>query len=193
MYFARASILAIYADQPAARKCTLTGSACPVCYTPESKMAQARQEPRHGLKRTYANMNNRKRILTLMASSGAQGANKRAKNQAARLGVNMEHTNAWDDGDAGQDECVFGNCPLRDNIFQCCPQPNLHGMDEGLTSKTNSGVLEAVIVEARWTYRFKATKVMFIANVICQISFIALLHNDHYHLPSGLSPDRRFC
>ncbi len=33
VYFPRGCIYAIYADQPAATKCALTGSACPVCYT----------------------------------------------------------------------------------------------------------------------------------------------------------------
>jgi hypothetical protein len=172
MYFARACILAIYADQPAARKCTLTGSACPVCYTPENKMAQARQDPRHGMKRTFANMNNRKRILRLMARGSARGAKERANKQAARLGVNLVLSNAWDHD--GEDECVFGNCPLRDNIFQCCPQPNLHGMDEGLTSKTNSGVMEALLVEARATYGFDATKV-------CPPSPPSTVHNVSLH------------
>ena len=108
-------------------------------------------------------MNNRKRILRLMARSGARGANDRANKQAARVGVNLVLSNAWDHG---QDECVFGNCPLRDNIFQCCPHPNLHVMDEGLTSKTNSGVLEALIVEARATYGFKATKVALLHHLL---------------------------
>jgi hypothetical protein len=39
------------------------------------------------------------------------------------------------------------------------PQPTLHGMDEGLTAKTNKGVLEAVIIEAKATLGYSATKV----------------------------------
>ena len=39
LYFPRACIYAIYGDQPAATKCALTGSACPVCYTKECDMA----------------------------------------------------------------------------------------------------------------------------------------------------------
>jgi hypothetical protein len=159
MYFAQACILAIYADQPAARKCTLTGSACPVCYTPEANMAQALQEPRHSLKRTHANMTRRRRILSLMASSGARGANERAKAKAARFGVHMENKNAWDDTDAAPGEKVFGPCERRDNVFQCFPQPNLHVMAEGLNCKTNSGVLEACIKEARATFGTKLTEV----------------------------------
>jgi hypothetical protein len=159
IYFARACILAIYADYPAARKCTLTGSACPVCYTPVKKMALAEQEPRHALKRTHENMTGRKRILHLMATTGKKGANERATKLAKRLGVNLQHVNAWTDADAPLWEKVFGACLARDNIYQCVPQPNLHGMDEGLTSKTNSGVLEALIKEARLSSNLTPTAV----------------------------------
>jgi hypothetical protein len=122
-------------------------------------MSQAQQEPRHGLKRTHANMTQRKTILHRMATSGARGANENALKQAARLGVNMDTDNAWDDADAEPEHKVWGPCLRRDNIYQCCPQPNLHGMDEGMTAKTNSGVLEATIKEAHTRFGFKATKV----------------------------------
>ena len=39
IYFPRACVLAIYADQPAAVKCSGTGSACPVCYTEKAHFA----------------------------------------------------------------------------------------------------------------------------------------------------------
>jgi hypothetical protein len=38
VYFPKAVFLAVYADFPAAQKVVLTGSACPVCYTPQCKM-----------------------------------------------------------------------------------------------------------------------------------------------------------
>jgi hypothetical protein len=41
VYFPRAVLLAVYADFPAAQKILLTGSACPVCFTPEFQMALA--------------------------------------------------------------------------------------------------------------------------------------------------------
>ena len=40
---------------------------------------------------------------------------------------------------------IFGPCPIRDNLFQCCPQVTLHGMDEGVTMKLAKGILELVI------------------------------------------------
>jgi hypothetical protein len=161
MYFARACILAIYADQPAARKCTLTGSACPVCFTPERKMSlpEHEQEPRHTLKRTYDNMMRRQRILNQMANTGMPKARERATNQAAAIGVNMTTVNAWTDADAPLEEKVFGSCLRRDNVYQCVPQPNLHGMDEGLSEKTNHGALEATIKEAKLNFGTTATEV----------------------------------
>jgi hypothetical protein len=159
MYFARACILAIYGDQPAARKCSLTGSACPVCFTPEKKMSLPAQEPRHSLKRTHDTMMRRQSILKRMATTGLPKANEKATNQAAYIGVNLLMVNAWSDHDAPAEEKVFGPCLWRDNIYQCLPQVTLHGMDEGLTQKCNHGALEAVILEAQANFGFTATKV----------------------------------
>ena len=159
MYFARACILAIYADHPAARKCSLTGSACPVCFTPEKKMSLPVQEARHSLKRTHATMMRRQTILKRMATTGLPKANEKATKQAKYIGVNLLKVNAWSDHDAPAEEKVFGPCLWRDNIYQCLPQVTLHGMDEGLTQKCNHGALEAVILEARLNFGFTATKV----------------------------------
>jgi hypothetical protein len=159
IYFARACILAIYADHPAARKCTLTGSACPVCFTPEKKMSLPEQEPRHGLKRTHANMMRRKDIFNVMANTGMPAARERATKQAKSIGVNMTTVNAWTDHDAPLEEKVFGPCERRDNVWQCAPQVTLHGMDEGLTQKANAGALDAVILEAKARFGFVPTKV----------------------------------
>jgi hypothetical protein len=122
-------------------------------------MAKAVQEPRHSLKRTHENMSRRKRVLTLMANSGARGAGEKAKDRAKRLGVNLDVDNAWTQADAEEEDKVFGPCPYKDNIWQCLPQPNLHGMDEGLTQKLNSGVVEALVAEAQRSLGMDATKV----------------------------------
>jgi len=42
VYFPKAVVLAVYADYPATQKLTLTGSACPKCFTPKDKMSQGR-------------------------------------------------------------------------------------------------------------------------------------------------------
>ena len=205
VYFGRACILAIYADQPAAKKCSLTGSACPVCYTPAKHMARAEQEPRHMVLRNEENMRKRKRILTRMgesgtlifafiytfimlfillfiivfinifiimfivvffmysSSSGARGAKGKSLKKAKAMGVNLDVNNAWCDDDAEDAHRVFGPDKDKDNVWQCIPQPSLHGMDEGLVLKLNAGVLEALIKEAkRRDSRWDATKVHYI-------------------------------
>ena len=159
MYFARASILAIYGDQPAARKCSLTGSACPVCYTPEKLMAQAEQEPRHEVLRNAFNMNQRKTILKRMATTGLKGANERAQKRAKREGVNLQIENAWAEEDGQNEAMVFGPDKALDNIWQCLPQVILHGMDEGLIKKTHFGVLRAIILEAKELLNMPETEV----------------------------------
>ena len=123
MYFSRSCILAIHADHPAARKCKLTGSACPVCFTPETKMALAKQEPCYDQKRTNINMSQRKRVLIHMSKSNKKGANGSALKRAKRIGVNLHvEKNGWDDSDAPIHETVFGPSRTLDNVYQCMPQ-----------------------------------------------------------------------
>jgi hypothetical protein len=61
MYFPRAAVLAIYADQPAAVKCSYTGSACPQCFTAKPDFARP---PPDGIfeMRTVENMKAKKRV-----------------------------------------------------------------------------------------------------------------------------------
>jgi hypothetical protein len=42
VYFPKAVVLAVYGDYPATQKITLTGSACPMCFTPLGKMSEGR-------------------------------------------------------------------------------------------------------------------------------------------------------
>lgn len=78
IYFARAILLAIFADHPAAVKCSLTGSACPACYTEKTEMAN---EPGvHGfVLRTPENMMLRRQALQEDFDSGAVGSKARAR------------------------------------------------------------------------------------------------------------------
>ena len=117
------------------------------------------QEPQHAILRTEANMKRRKRIFTAMSQQPIAQAREIALKRAKKVGVNIAVENAWYDGDDGMEGKVFGPCPRRDNIYQVLPQPNLHGMDEGLTQKTNLGVLEATIKEAKRLHNLDATKV----------------------------------
>ena len=43
VYFPKAVVLAIFADFPATQKVTLTGSACPKCFTPQDRMSRGRR------------------------------------------------------------------------------------------------------------------------------------------------------
>lgn len=110
--------------------------------------------------RTSANMRNRKRILTLMGNQPGRGQKAKALKTAKRLGVNMQVPNAFDDdSDASVSERVLGPDRAKDNVHQNTPQVTLHGMDEGLSNKTNAGVLEACIKEAGYNWGISATEV----------------------------------
>jgi len=156
VYFPRACILAIYGDHPAAAKCALTGSACLVCFAKQNDFAATpapgTMEKRHG-----ENMKKRKRILVFMSNSGVVGANKRAIDRANQIGVNLDVDCAWINEHLY--EWVFGPCRKRDVLYQCLPQVNLHGFDEGLVEKLNFGALEQLIVVCVARFRMKATQV----------------------------------
>ena len=92
-----------------------------------------------------------------MSNSGHVGANERANKRAKRIGVNLEVACGWT-GELPH-EWVFGPCPIRDNVWQCLPQVNLHGFDEGLVKKLNFGALELIIREGRLQHQKNATEV----------------------------------
>jgi hypothetical protein len=156
VYFARACILAIYGDQPAATKCSLTGSACLVCFGQQRHFAAP---PAEGTtqKRTPANMKRRRDILNAMCNTGQAAARERAGKRAKRIGVSLDVVCGWTGGHAH--EWVFGPCPAQDNIYQCLPQVNLHGMDEGLIQKLNYGALELLIATGLSEFNRNATQV----------------------------------
>ncbi len=111
---AKAIILAIYCDHPAAIKCCLCGSACPQCFTIKVDM---RRPPIDGImqNRTPAAVPAKKIIIRQTPKKLA------AKGEIIAMGVNMDIDCAWI-GDKDQD----GFTPFRpdnkkDNIFQ-----NLH-------------------------------------------------------------------
>jgi hypothetical protein len=145
LYLARAVVLAIYGDFPAARKITLTGSACVQCYVPKDNMdvdnGKAAREPRNP-----RGMKKRKRILLLMSTTGTPQCRANAFKKARASGVDILVDNGMHGAD-NDDNWVFGPDPDLDNVYQNMPQVSLHGMDEGLTSKLNIGCLRAVIVE----------------------------------------------
>jgi hypothetical protein len=139
LYLARAVVLAIYGDFPAARKITLTGSACVQCFVPKDNMdvdnGKAAREPR-----TRRGMTKRKRILLLMSTTGTPGCRENAFKKARSTGVDLLVDNGMHGAD-NDDNWVFGPDPALDNVYQNMPQVSPHGMDEGLTSKLNLGCL----------------------------------------------------
>ena len=142
MYFPRAVILAIYADHPAAVECTVTGSSCPVCYTPKRRMASptaASTELRNG-----TNMRKRRAILLNYAAvRDPPGASERAQKRARQQGISLGDLSVWSvesaaercviDTPAGPvrataDDWVLGPDRKKDNVHQNTPQvpPDFH-------------------------------------------------------------------
>ena len=81
----------------------------------------------------------------LISKKQQQGKAVVALQEGRRLGVNLQFDNPWHIGKA--DEWVFGPDAIQDNIYRCLPQVNLHGMDEGLTSKLNLTILRHALEE----------------------------------------------
>ena len=158
IYVTRCYVVAIYGDAPAATKCTLTGSACPVCYTPKRMMSEefgvAGCELRHP-----ASMSAKRNSLRVLGKRKVRGANEEACARARKLGVRLDMDNAWSPAKSPPDEWVFGPDPKFDNVWQACPQVTLHGMDEGLTQKLNFGALSMAIEEASRIFKLTKTQV----------------------------------
>ena len=103
--FPRAAILAIYADHPAAVKCTLTGSSCPVCYTPKESMSGHDPDVEFVM-RNPAKMAQRKRVINLIFNSGIPNAKSNARKRARLNGINLDIGNAWSDDNDLSEDCV---------------------------------------------------------------------------------------
>ena len=160
VYFCRACIYAVYADFPAAVKCTLTGSSCPVCYTRMSDMAST--ETNEIVYRNDRDMGVKKRkYLNIMNDPTTSNITKKAKKKMAHsLGVALDGGNAFDTTPELQDNWVFGPSPEFDNLYQSLPQVNLHGFDEGICQKLNFAMLEMAITEGKKRRNMDATEVL---------------------------------
>ncbi len=93
--------------------------------------------------RSASKMNAMRRAL--LVEKGTKGLAKHANAKAKLFGVNLEFENSWHI--TKPEEWIFGPDPIEDNIYRCLPQVNLHGMDEGLTTKLNLGVLLYAVEE----------------------------------------------
>jgi len=150
VYFARAVLLAIYGDHPAVCKVTLTGSACPSCYTPRDKMADPPATipnvPAGTLPlRTETGVWRRKRAVEQMGETGIVAANERATKRANRLGIPLDLDSAFMQR-PGQ-PWLFGPNETLDSLYQSVPQVTLHGFDEGIATKLAWAILEVAVHE----------------------------------------------
>ena len=145
LYFSRAVVLAIYGDHPAAVKCTMTGSACPQCFTAAPDFAAP---PANGqmVLRTETNMRGAKRRFEaeLANSARGDGTAKATRKKARALGVDLVNANPWYTG-ARAHNWLFGPHPAKDNVYQAMPQLTLHGLDEGPVAKLCAGAVNFAI------------------------------------------------
>ena len=156
VHFTRCYIMAIYGDAPAIAKCTLTGSACPVCFTPRRVMSD---EPAGFDLRCPASVYSKRAEILNARNLHGRGANEEAVSMSRELGVRLDVDNPWSPENAPDDEWVFGPDAALDNVWQACPQVSLHGMDEGLVQKLNFGALCTGIEDARCIHSVTKTQV----------------------------------
>jgi hypothetical protein len=86
-------------------------------------------------------------------------AQKVSSKGRALSGINMDVECAWIGPPDNDGFTPFGPDAKKDNIFQNLPQVNLHGMDEGLTLKMCTSILNATIKEATSLRKMNTTSV----------------------------------
>ena len=114
MYFPRAVILAIFADAPAATKCTLTGSACPVCYVPQRQMSEENIVGASVKRNAASNARRKSQLLNMRRVLSADKMNERA----ASMGISLHMDNAWGIENEPPGEWVFGPDRNLDCVWQ---------------------------------------------------------------------------
>ena len=165
VYFPRACIYAIYGDQPAATKCALTGSACPVCYTKQCDMACA--QTGNLVYRWDGDMALKKRNYKNIIENKATTKERRklGRTKATQLGIDMYTSNAFVTKPEESHNWIFGPMPEKDSVWQSLPQVTLHGFDEGICQKLNFGMLEMAVSEAQGQRNMDATKVPYLVSI----------------------------
>jgi hypothetical protein len=147
MYFARAVVLAIYGDEPDAKKSLwpdrdVSSATCRKIHSMWTDNGIAARVPRDRRR-----MKKRKRaLLLLMSTSGAPECAENALKKAKSAGMSLR----VDNGTWGSDtdwNWVFGPDPSLGNVYQDLPQVSLHRMDEGFTAKSNLGCIRAAVAE----------------------------------------------
>ena len=95
---------------------------------------------------------------------------KLAQKGALLCGINMDVECAWIGPPDNDGFTPFGPDAKKDNIFQNLPQVNLHGMDEGLTLKMCTSILNATIKEATALRKMNTTSVSNTNVLSCELS-----------------------
>ena len=95
---------------------------------------------------------------------------KLAQKGALLCGINMDVECAWIGPPNNDGFTPFGPDAKKDNIFQNSPQVNLHGMDEGLTLKMCTSILNATIKEATALRKMNTTSVSNTNEFSCELS-----------------------
>jgi hypothetical protein len=84
---------------------------------------------------------------------------KLAKQGAISYGISLDFECAWIGLPDTDGFTPFGPDAKKDNIYQNLPQVNLHGMDEGLTLKMCTSILQSTIKEAIALHKMNITTV----------------------------------
>ena len=143
MQFSKSIILAIYADYPAARNCTVTISACPQCFTRQRDMALPPPQSVFFLRTPKSIAATRRTVLRVARTNTVKAAK-----HAHDMGICRNITTGWQIAQDDDGFTPFGPDPEKDNVYQNVPQVMLHGMDEGLTMKLCVAVVQGTIAEA---------------------------------------------
>jgi hypothetical protein len=154
IHFARATILALYGDNPACVKSTMTGSACPTCFCPGAQYADDNPDM---VPRTHDNMRVRRAAFRARVEARVPGDVSRARSEARKSGVNLDTENGWITP-PGIPSCM-GVDPDLDNVWANSPSLMLHAFDEGTVEKFCAAVCKWAIHDGRMQHGLSATEV----------------------------------
>lgn len=155
IHFARATILALYGDHPACVKSTITGSACPYCFEPQSSFGN--REIGRAPPRTSAAMRAKKEDYLQRILDRRRGDVTAARREAIKEGVNLDVNNGWQ-SPPDVPNC-FGPDDNFDNVWLNSPSLNLHALDEGLIEKFDAGTVRWAIHDAAQQHGMSVTEV----------------------------------
>ena len=174
VHFERACLVGIFADLPAARKLTLTGSSCNACFLPVSEMAVPFATAPLC---TWENMD---AACAEFKARVAAGESKSAVMlEAKRIGVNFCIKSAFSIPASGINP--LGADPNLDNPFANAPPVFLHGMDAGTLMKIAETTLRYVLQRAE-LMGIPAAKICREVDAFCAKVYVANPRNSNIEL-----------